>query len=569
MEQLRSLCNALAPISHLPPEVLAHVFHFLSLEEPPFFAVQNLGWIRATHVCRLWRQVALGDSLLWARISGTPKSTELVSEMLARTRGAPLDIDMVLETTSNPNLLLMFSPHLPHTRKLHLHYLSVFHSDSIRDICSQEAPSLEHFRLKASFISPVINRKLGGTAPLFRGRAPRLRTFSVFNVFISWSRIPRGQITRLEISLTNELSTVGLPSHENLSQLIDLLVNCPGLEVLVLESCLPPQLAQFPHDQTVHLPRLSFLCLDGSSPRVTNLMRMLKLPFSTTLQLGCSSQNIFTHNDHILLPVVSAHLQGPVPVEFKTLSVTISYLDRWFEVNASTSRPSPGNRQSHDLGSDMYDNEDFILTFRRLPEDGDWTGLIERVCQILPISSLEFLSISIPGLVGPVNWTELFENCIKLTTMQAVGPGTSTLVRAFTTPKVKNTGHDMKGKKRGRDNGDSTPAKPVGSTASDAQVPIFPNLMFLSLKALDFAENEHPSGILFDVVQKGLRKRKAAYKALKMLRIDECAITPRRAKALKKLVRKFHWDGEESPLEEYEEYDVPSSCWEEFYDGAA
>jgi hypothetical protein len=569
MEQLRSLCNALAPISFLPPEVLGRVFHFLSLEEPPFFGVQNLGWIRATHVCRFWRQVALVDSLLWARISGVPKNTELVSEMLARTRDAPLDIDMVLETTSNPKTLLMLSPHLSHTRKLRLHYLSMLHSDSIRDICSQEAPSLEHFRLGALFISPITYWKLGGTTPFFKGRAPRLRTFSLFNVFISWSQIPRGQITRLEISLLNDLSTFDIPSHENLYQLSDLLVNCSGLEVLILESCIPPPLAQFPHDQTVHLPRLSFLCLDGSSFRVTNLLRMLKLPFSTTLQLDCSSQNIFSHNDHILLPAVSAHLQGPVPVEFKTLRVTISYLDCWFEVNASTSRPSPGIRRSHDLESDMYDDEDFILTFRGLPEDGDWTGLIERVCKMLPISNLEFLSISVPGLVGPVNWTELFERCIKLTTIQAVGPGTSSLVRAFITPKAVNTGHGGKGKKRGRDNGDSTPAQPAGSTASDAQVPTFPKLAFLSLKALDFAENEHPSGVLFDIVQKGLRQRMVTNGALKMLRIDECAISPRRAKALEKLVWKFHWDGEESPLEEYEEYDVPSSWWGEFNDGAA
>jgi hypothetical protein len=70
---LRSLLtrrNTLMPISLLPPEILARVFHLLVLKEPPFSGrrKRNLGWIRATHVCRHWRQVALDDSSLWAKI---------------------------------------------------------------------------------------------------------------------------------------------------------------------------------------------------------------------------------------------------------------------------------------------------------------------------------------------------------------------------------------------------------------------------------------------------------------------------------------------------------------------
>jgi hypothetical protein len=66
----------------------------------------------------------------------------------------------------------------------------------------------------------------------------------------------------------------------------------------------------------------------------------------------------------------------------------------------------------------------------------------------------------------------------------------------------------------------------------------------------DFAEGQHPSSILFDVVERGLRQRKVVYKApLEMLRIDNCFISAQRAQALQKLVQKFHWD-------EYEEFDL-------------
>src|ERR1700679_2859561 len=45
--------NALMPISLLPPEILARVFHLIVLGEPPFSGrrKRNLGWIRVTHVC--------------------------------------------------------------------------------------------------------------------------------------------------------------------------------------------------------------------------------------------------------------------------------------------------------------------------------------------------------------------------------------------------------------------------------------------------------------------------------------------------------------------------------------
>jgi hypothetical protein len=377
--------NALAPISLLPPEILARVFHFLALEE------RNLGWIRATHVCRFWRQVALGDSSLWVTISGIPPTnTELISEMLARASHAPLDINIDLAGASGQEVLLMFPPHLSHTSKLRLYGLSMLHSDSVRDIYSREASALEHFELRVLDTSLIIFWNRGGTT-LFKGQAPRLRTLFLSQVLIPWSLIPRGQLTQLTIGLFREVSVYDVPSHRNLYQLIDLLVNCPELETLVLGCCLPPQLTQIPYGQTIHLPRLSRLCLAGSSSRVTDLMKMLILPFSTNLHLHCLSENTPTHNDRLLLPVVSAQFQGPAPIEFKKLSVTTNCLDRSLEVTASTSAPTSRNPPSQDFESDMDDNyNEFVLSFDGLPELGNWTDLLERVCKILPISNLEF-----------------------------------------------------------------------------------------------------------------------------------------------------------------------------------
>ena len=158
---------------------------------------------------------------------------------------------------------------------------------------------------------------------------------------------------------------------------------------------------------------------------------------------------------------------------------------------------------------------------------------------MLPILNLDFLSISTFDTHDSVNWVEVFKHCMEVSTMQAIVPGTSDLVRALTTPKVPNTKPNGKGKKKRR----GTRGR---STAAPVQAPIFPKLTFLSLESLDFTKIEYPSGILFDVVKKGLQQRKAASKEpLRMLRIDDCVIHASRAKALQKLVREFYWDGKQ------------------------
>jgi hypothetical protein len=547
--------NAFTPISVLPPEVLARIFYFLVFKDPACSRGQNLGWIRATHVCQFWRQVALDDSSLWATISGFSENTELISEMLARARNAPLDIDIHLDGMSGLEVLRMFPPHISHTRELRLHGPSFLYFRGVRCIYGREAPALEYFELRVSANSPIPVRNPGGTI-LFKGQAPRLRTFSLSQVLMPWSHIPRGQLTQLKIVLFKEISTADVPSCGDLNQLIGLLDNCPGLEVLVLENCLPPQLTEIPHDQTIHFPRLSRLCLVGSSSRITNLMKMLKLPSSTRFHLHCASETSSAHNVHLLLPAVSAQLQGPAPIEFKNLGVTLDCMDHPLAVTASTSVPASRIRKFQGFEDDMDDDDDeFVLSFDGLPEFGHRIDLLEGVCKMLPISNLEFLSISASG---SLNWVELFKRCTKLTTLQVIGHGTSSLVRALATPKVTNTRRSWNCKRKGResrDSRDSTPVQPARSTAGHAQAHIFPKLKFLSLKGLDFSEKEHPSGILFDVVEKGLRQRKAESKApLRMLRIDNCAISARRAIALHMLVQEFHWDGKEG-FDECEDVD--------------
>lgn len=568
---LRSLLtrrNALAPISLLPPEILARVFHLLASEETTYSDKPYFGWIRrTTHVCRHWRQVALDDSSLWARISGVPTNmnTALISEMLARARNAPLEIDIDLVASPSPEVFLMFPSHLSHTRALRLHSLSTIHFESVREILSREAPALEHFELGVSVSAPFIFRDLGETTS-FKGQAPKLRAFCISQVCVPWSFIPRGQLTQLKIILLNETTTLDAPSLGNAKQFIDLLADCPALEILVLELCLPRDLSQSSRGRTVHLPHLSRLCVGGSSSRVTNLLKMLKVPSTTTLHLRCVSESGSPHNDYHILPVISAQFQTSVPVEFKSLRVSLSYVGHLLDIVASTSLPPEEVQSPRDIDVDVDGEAQFVLSFDGLPEFGHWKEILERACKVLPVSNLEFLSINASDTVESLNWAELFKRFTNVTMIQAVGRGTSGFIRALTPPNTK------KGKKKKRDDS--------GTSVVPAPGPIiFPNLTSLLLENLDFTEIKSHSGVLYDVFANGLRQRSSTYNVpVRKIRVDHCVISVKRANAMKRLVTDFHWDGEEGLINAFDEFEdfgdydsdfiEPGARWEDFFVGS-
>jgi hypothetical protein len=536
--------NALVPIFLLPPEILilARVFHLLVLEEPPFSGRRHLGWIRVTHVCRHWRQVALDDSSLWAKIiCGIPTRTKWMSEMLARAKNAPLDIEFHTIIALDPEPLFMIPPHLSHTRQLRFHVFRL-PSDRVRVIYSCEAPALEHFELTCNDYSPIPFPDLGGNM-LFNGRAPRLRTFSLFQVVIPWSLVPRGQLTQLKIACPESYEDAY--SSGDLNQLIDLLVNCPALEILALDSCLPSQLTELPHGRTIHLPHLSRLRLCDSTSRIMSMLKMLKLPSSTTLHLDHISKITSIHNDleGPLLALISAQFKSPVPVEFKTLTVTIQYhTTNSLNITASTFPSTLPNLQAQNFEGDIVGDAELVLSFDRLSKPGRSTDLLEQACKMLPISNLEFISMSATNLID-INWVELFSCCKNVTTVQAIGHGTSNLVRALTARTVTNAGSSKGGRKRKRkhDNRESILVQPASALAH-AHAAIFPKLKFLGLTGLELV-TKHPSGILFDVFERGLQQRMAASGApLELLSIRECDIIAASANDLRKLVQVFDWD---------------------------
>jgi hypothetical protein len=542
--------NTLAPISALPYEILARVFHLLVLQEPPFTRRRNpVGWIRVTHVCRHWRQIALDGSSLWARIPAIPRNKVWISEMLARAKNAPLDVEFNAAARSSREALFMIPPHISHTRQLRLHDLSTRHSDIVQGICSCEAPNLEHFELTVDGYNPLsIFRGFSGNM-LFKGHSPRLRTISISQANIPWSLVPRSQLTQLKIACRFEV--VDFPG--DLNELIDILVNCPGLETLALECCLPSQLAEFSPGRTIHLPHLSRLRLHGSTSRIMNMMKMLKLPSSTTLHLDCIFRTTDEDLEGLILPIISAQLQAPPSVEFKSLTATIQLLESSLQITASTFLSTLQNCQSYGFEDDIVRNPELVLSFGELTVPGHSTDLLKHACKLLPISNVQFISMSVSMSVTniiDINWVELFSCFTNVTTMQAIEQGTSGFVRALTAPMVTNTGSSKEGGTRKQDSR-NTAVQPA-STVAHVHAVIFPNLKTLGLVQLNFNQGKHTPGPLFDVFERGLEQRMEASGPPLTLHLSNCGLSTEHANDLRKLVQGFHLDESEGSDDGFE-----------------
>ncbi|KAF8971186.1 hypothetical protein BDZ97DRAFT_1619311, partial [Flammula alnicola] len=94
--QLENKRNALSPASSVPPEVLCNIFALVKAENAGdlhpdgAFEFSALEWVRVTHVCKWWRDVALNASWLWTDIALA--SRRWADEMFARSKEAPLTI---------------------------------------------------------------------------------------------------------------------------------------------------------------------------------------------------------------------------------------------------------------------------------------------------------------------------------------------------------------------------------------------------------------------------------------------------------------------------------------------
>ena len=311
--------NSFARVSRLPPEILSRIFSFLAvINAPTGYGVssrsvdQKLGWIRVSHVCSHWREVALEDPTLWRCIPFFLGS-HWVTETLVRAKGAPLIIDFMnhlLHQETAQSFTSSILPHLSHVQCLKLsgsemHFLRAIQSLTL------PAPIIDCIDLRSSAEDIVLHLP----PDLFARHAPRLRTALFDDVKATWSSPILRNLTTLSVSLSQrKVSPSNLPSP---SEFFEAMSNMPHLEHLTIRHSLPrpPTAISHGYSHTVTLHRLMSLTLEDTWFTSMAALQIIRFPSTADLDLGLTlTQN--TRETNNILPRILQRRTSPLRVIF-------------------------------------------------------------------------------------------------------------------------------------------------------------------------------------------------------------------------------------------------------------
>ncbi|KAH7912410.1 hypothetical protein BJ138DRAFT_1148430 [Hygrophoropsis aurantiaca] len=300
--ELRSQRNAITHISFLPPELLAKVFvdyAYMAYKENrgKSSRSRSLMWIRVTHVCRHWRQVALAFPALWTLL--VLENSSWTEQMLIRSKMAPLVIDVDLNHF--PKSGDTAGKALKHISRVREFRLAAPHRamGETMALLINPAPLLESLTLSDNlegFLSYLSAHVLGSVAPytatripadLFGGYTPSLRKVTFKRCQFTWPSSLLVDLTHLDI---RHLISQFRPS---LSQLVSCLNRMPALRRCILEDVLPllPENAMpmptVPIEERVSLLALESLYLGGTLLECVQIIAHLNLPKNINLKLTC------------------------------------------------------------------------------------------------------------------------------------------------------------------------------------------------------------------------------------------------------------------------------------------
>jgi hypothetical protein len=310
MRVLRSRRNSLAPISRIPPEILATIFGHIVENKTSRKYQKRPACLIVTHICRHWREVALECPSLWAFISWN--SARWVGICLERSKKAPLVFLNTVKYNLARDSLQQALSQLPRIKVLRLPLFSSDVDRVLDYLSSQPAPLLQSF--KFSVAGPHRNLRTISDA-IFQGQAPLLRRLKLINCrFSPTSCIFSG----LRILYVKEVESTSI------SELLPALRRMPALEQLTLAKELPSIIAEenkLCFDR-VPLVRLQCITLDVTIQTAAYLFARLVLPDDTRISLNLTEiQGYQGFSD-----LFSAMYKGPGKCTpfFRSLDVTYS-----------------------------------------------------------------------------------------------------------------------------------------------------------------------------------------------------------------------------------------------------
>ncbi|KAA1479414.1 hypothetical protein DENSPDRAFT_145823 [Dentipellis sp. KUC8613] len=249
---LRFYYNSLAPVNRLPAEVLTRVFSFLQVLDPPRnldhakpAVPHDIGWLRATHVCRQWRIAALGHPRLWSNVR-VSLGAKWMNAFLDRAQTVPLEFSTAgLSAASADRHSEVSSVLVSNLGRMHRLRASALNHAEFSTVfwhLGGAAPVLEKASLHTTLTYWDFSIMEAGMQPLppwlFGGAAPCLRELRISGFSAFWLAIPFTSLVSLSVDGGTDKGVSN--SHlQNFDACLGALAGLPRLESLRLRYVLP------------------------------------------------------------------------------------------------------------------------------------------------------------------------------------------------------------------------------------------------------------------------------------------------------------------------------------------
>lgn len=383
--KIKRQLNKISPIYRLPPEILGDIF--ICAARSAFDSTRPYGWIKLTHVCDAWREVALHTPRLWSHIH-LRRNLAFMREVLARSKEAPLRVNVDLSRYETPEVVELAFAHLHHTAVLQLRQ---GFGKAIANISFPLfAPVLGRLELSTDDPeSPVANMVQNCRMPELFHLDIRSPAF-----LFPWSHpIFQNSLTHLTFSNTGRETSTAL--HEVLKVLSDM----PNLKFVDFDRVLvPPSQSSHSACTTIHLPQLEVLRLRGLCEGCTPFLQHIAYPCTTRLYITVTraSDDLFV----VLCREIASKLRS-CDLTLRSLFITPSSDDHgviaWTEQIPAVSLKIRAAESGED-GS--------ILRIARTSECDISFEFLTPILQILSLSTIHTLSLDQDML--DLNREELF-----------------------------------------------------------------------------------------------------------------------------------------------------------------
>ncbi|KAI0056105.1 hypothetical protein BV25DRAFT_1832568 [Artomyces pyxidatus] len=454
--------------SHLPYEIMTAIFEALIHLDPtghdtvvtriPFpseprdTTSPNLGWIRVTHVCKLWRHIALSYSYLWRYISFS-LGEEWTAHMFARSKSAPISVNSVVSYSFcklTPRARDLVILHIPHTSRLSLNGADTTTREIVNAL-NFPAPLLN--RLEITFPSGAEYMQASTSDPLppnfLGGDAPLLRHLALHYDANPWTSPILTNLVSLDLRSQDEVPTDTPPSLE---EVLDALGRMKNLERLTLAHVLPLN-KPIPLHITVTLPYLHSLNLQGGAAECDGLVQRLQFPDSARVTIVMGYAVGDTQADFMsFLPIAAAAMclrreqDDPTPRPIMLL-----------ESNGYNAVALKVSRDHHSF-QHLPDIDFKIFCWSFIGPQNAATPLARMACDTFILESLQELTISFGGPQladvcaalwqsisrrAPRLWHVVTGGLLGVELCAALGTEPASFMPALSCLELTNTGFDV------------------------------------------------------------------------------------------------------------------------------